>query len=138
MDVAAEAPFAPALSIAGAHEQAVRPRLPAVRVAQTGQIAPRLQECLLRRVTSDLGIARDAVCHPVEAVDRTSRERGERIAIALGRSLDECPLHRPIPTSGGSVPPLTEYGRRRPQNVHGRTIDSTCGERSGARHAHTG
>ena len=48
--VTGQASFAPALPIARAHEEAVRPGLPAVWVAQAGQIPPCLQQCLLRRV----------------------------------------------------------------------------------------
>src|SRR3954452_6223445 len=56
------------LGIAGADEDAIRPRLEPLRIAKPRQLAPDLEERLLRRVFGEVGLAEDPLGDRVEPV----------------------------------------------------------------------
>jgi hypothetical protein len=57
------------LAVARTNNQPIRPRLPPIRVAKHRQIAPRLQERLLRGIPRGVWIAKDSKGNAVQPID---------------------------------------------------------------------
>jgi hypothetical protein len=72
----------PSLVVAGVHEDAPQPRLEAVGITQSWELAPSADETLLDGVVGAVDIAKDAVGERVEAIERG---RGERQGLSQRR-----------------------------------------------------
>ena len=72
--------------------QSVHPRVEAVWVAQTRQVAPRPDVSVLDGVARELRIAEDQASDGLQPGDGRPEEQGEGIMVASARSLDEISL----------------------------------------------
>jgi hypothetical protein len=95
----AHAPVAPGLGTAGTHDDAVRPRLEPIRVAQRAQIPPDRDQRLLDSIFGGIGVAEDPAGDEEEAARNVASELLVRVAVAPLRSLDQRPAHRSRPSS---------------------------------------
>src|SRR3954451_3979122 len=86
-------PRVPRFGITGVDEQAVKPRLEPIVIAQAAKFPPRRQECLLDRVLCSTRVAKDPICDEVQAVTELKHERREGIPISPLRSVDDVPVH---------------------------------------------
>jgi hypothetical protein len=74
-------------------QQAVEPRIEALRIAEGRQLPPCGDERRLQGVLGQLAVAEDAVGDRHQAVAGAPRQGRERALIAVDRRLDECHLH---------------------------------------------
>ena len=72
----------------------MKPSVEPVRVAETGQVAPRADERLLDRVARELRVAEDQAGGRVQPREMRVDERGEGVMLALPRSFDQLSLVR--------------------------------------------
>ena len=79
---------------AGADEQAAKPGVEAIGVAERGQVAPGARERLLDGVLRPLWVAGDHAGDGIEARDRGGRQAREGVAIASPCPDHEIPIHR--------------------------------------------
>jgi hypothetical protein len=72
--------------------QTTKPGIEPVRIAETRQVTPGPDECLLDRVARELRVAEDQSGRRVQPRERRVDESGEGVMIASLRSIDECSL----------------------------------------------
>ena len=92
-DVGCPATFLPALCVASAHEEPVRPGVKARRVAQLGEVSPDGQQRLLRRVLREVDVAQDAARHGQEPIGDLGGDQGVRPSVPALCSHDEIGVH---------------------------------------------
>ncbi len=92
-DVDAMAPQSARLIDAGAHDEAVKPGVEAVGIAERGQITPGSDERVLDGVLGLFDIPQDQPGGTIQPGDRGACQLGEGVMIALPRSLHEFSLH---------------------------------------------
>ena len=102
-------PGSPALGVAGAHEDPVRPGVKVRRVAQSREVPPDAQQRLLRRVLGEVGVAQDPVRHRVEAISHGDGEAREGLLVAALCAPHEIDVHVP-PWRHRILPALERYG----------------------------
>ena len=96
---------------AGADEQAVKPCVERLRVAQRGQITPGPDEGVLHRVLGLFDVPEDQPGGGVQPGDRGACQRGKGVMVAPPCSLHEIPLHgSPSDKRSGRATRLVEYG----------------------------
>ena len=83
----------------------MEPRIEAIRVAQTWQVAPRTDQGLLHGVLGPVGVTEDESCGRVQPTDRGACKRLEGVMIAPLRPLHELSLH------GGLTDLCAPFGR---------------------------
>ena len=88
------APVAASLFIARVHEQTSQPGFEAVRIAESGQVAPRMDERFLGGVIRAGFVPQDEPGDGKEPTDRAARQLRERIPIACHGPFHEIPMHR--------------------------------------------
>ena len=76
----------------GVDGQAMEPGVEPIRVAQTRQVAPGADECLLDRVARELRVPKDEAGRRVQPREGRVDERGEGVMIAPLRASDELSL----------------------------------------------
>jgi hypothetical protein len=81
------------LCVAGPHEQAMKPRLEPIRVAQLGKIAPGDEECLLDGILRPLDVADDAERNRVAAIALEVDELAEGSMVSSAGPLDQPHAH---------------------------------------------
>ncbi len=110
-DVDTMAPQPARLIDAGADEQAVKPCVEGLRVAQRGQITPGPDEGVLHRVLGLFDVPEDQPGGGVQPGDRGACQRGKGVMVAPPCSLHEIPLHgSPSDRRSGRATRLVEYG----------------------------
>jgi hypothetical protein len=78
-------PVFPALGVAGAHEEPVRPGLEAGRVAQSREVLPGGEQRLLRRVLGEIEVAQDPARDREESIGDPGGKQAEgRLVAVLG------------------------------------------------------
>ena len=73
-DAGIPTPLATCLGVAGVDDEAVKPRVETVEVAEGGEIAPGTQQSLLGGILGSIRVAEDPECERVTAVDDGCRE----------------------------------------------------------------
>ena len=83
----------PALGVAGAHEEPVRPGLEAGRVAELREVLPDGEQRLLRRVLGEIEVAQDPARHGKEPIGDLGGDEGVRLLVTVAGpgSRDRCP-----------------------------------------------
>ena len=76
----------------GVDGQAMQPGIEPVRVAETRQVAPGADECLLDRVARELRVPKDEASGRVQPREGRVDESGEGVMIAPPRAFDELSL----------------------------------------------
>ena len=76
----------------GVDGQSVEPGVEPIRVAETRQVAPRTDECLLDRVARELRVPKDQASGRVQPRESRVDESGEGVMIAPPRAFDELSL----------------------------------------------
>ena len=89
------ATFLPALGIAGAHEEPIRPGLEASRVAELREVLPDGQQRLLRRVLGEVDVAQDPARHGEEPIREPGGKEGIRLPVTSLGSSHEIGIHHP-------------------------------------------
>ena len=86
VEVRRPAALPPALGVAGAHDEPVRPGLEAGRVAELRKVSPDGEQRLLRRVLGEIDVAQDPVRDGVQPATDGDRQARERLLVTvLGR-----------------------------------------------------
>ena len=115
-DVGLEPPSMASLVGACIDEQAMQPRIEAVRVADLVQVSPRVGQGGLDSVLGIVGIAQDQASDRVEPIDSGRGKDLECLVVPVPCRLDECSLHRPplLPAGRDDQPslPTTRLARR--------------------------
>jgi hypothetical protein len=78
-----------------AHDQAVKPGVESVRVAESGQVAPGGHQRVLDGILGPIDVAEDPLSDGVETVAADPDQIGKRLLITIPCRLDEIPFHRP-------------------------------------------
>src|SRR5262245_61278886 len=99
----------PRLVVAGMHEDAMDPRLEALRIPQLRDLAPGEDEGVLQRVLGEARVAQDALRDGVERVTDLVHQDGERLAVAAPSLFDEDPIHLDPPVAATPWPRTTHY-----------------------------
>ena len=102
-DLRLEARAAPELVVDGVHQEAAKPRIEAIDLAQGGQVAPAAHQRLLGGVLRAVRVAQDQACDGVAPPDDAGRKDLEGIVIAAARPLDQLAVHGPSPGFGTTV-----------------------------------
>ena len=112
------------LGVAGANEEAIRPRFEARGVAKLRKVLPDAQQRLLRRVLGKIEVAQDPARHGQVPIRDPGGKVGECPLVSVLSSDHEIGIHCPI-RSGGinfDLVPLTRYGdtgKPEPSNQRG-------------------
>jgi len=69
------------------------PGLEPIWIPELRKVAPRIKQCLLRRVLGECRVTQDPARHGVHRVADASDKRVECLFIAVHRPLDELALH---------------------------------------------
>ena len=93
VEVGCPATFLPALGIAGAHEEPVRPGLEARRVAELREVPPDAQQRLLRRILGEVEVAQDPARHGKEPIRDLGGKEGVRLLVTSLSSDHEIGIH---------------------------------------------
>ena len=96
--------------IAGPNEQAVEPRVQTIRIAQTTDVPPCLDQGVLDGVFRTIGVAQDQPGRGVQPRDDAVHERPESLVITLLRPLHELVSHPADPLDVGPLRGLAWYG----------------------------
>ena len=80
--------------VAGPHKQAMQPGVEPVRVTQTAEVAPGLEESILDGISGLLVVAEDEPGGPEKPIGRARGQGREGVEIALLRPNHEVSLHR--------------------------------------------
>ncbi len=91
--VGAPAVCLPALGVAGAHEESIRPGVEARRVAELRKVLPDVQQRLLRRVLGEVGVAQNPVSHRMEPVSEGHSKARECPFVAVLRAYHKTGVH---------------------------------------------
>jgi len=89
LDLDPPPPTAACLIETGVHREAMEPGLEPGRISKLPEIPPGTKECLLDRVTCELGVPEDQARGFIQPHDGRTRELGEGVMIAFPRALDE-------------------------------------------------
>ena len=81
------------LGVARVDEQPMNPGVEAIRISQLGQVAPRFEQRLLRRILSQRRVAEDASRDGVQRMTDAFDQLVERLLVAVHGPLDQFPLH---------------------------------------------
>jgi hypothetical protein len=104
--------FLPALGVAGAHEEPIRPGVEARRVAELRKVPPDGEQRLLRRVLGKLDVAQNSMRDGVEPITGGHGKAREGLFVATLCSSHKIGIHAlfrgPVIRSGR---PFTRYGR---------------------------
>jgi DNA-binding MarR family transcriptional regulator len=114
--VGAPTPGTSALHVAGTHEKAVRPGVEALWVSELRQVSPDSQQCLLRGVLGECGVAQDPVRHRVESVADGHDQARERLLVTVLRLLHEIGLHLPPAADDQLFVTVKRYGQKSDAN----------------------
>jgi hypothetical protein len=96
-DAGSETSGAMGLGIAGPHDEPIRPRIKALRVAKLGEVPPNRQQRLLSGVLGEVQITQDAVGQGMEPPTGGESKASERRFIALLGPDNELGIHVPPP-----------------------------------------
>src|SRR5262245_3856809 len=91
------------------HEEPVRPGLEALRIAESGQVAPNRQERLLWRILGERVVAPDPVRDGVEAGADANGEVRECLFVATLCPEHERGIHVPLSAGRRDLPASTGY-----------------------------
>jgi hypothetical protein len=80
--------------VAGIDEDAMEPRLEAIKVAQGRELPPHLDEGDLDGVLGEFGVAQDAIGDEDAAVADLANQGGERFFVAAPRLIHDASEHR--------------------------------------------
>ena len=81
------------LVVAGVDEDAMDPRLEALRFPKPRDPAPGENEGVLQRVLGESRVAQDPLGHRIQRVADLVHQDGERLAVTLAGLLDEVSIH---------------------------------------------
>jgi len=84
---------APGHVLAGVDQEPVEPGIEAVRIPQSAQVEPGVDQRVLDRILGSTIVANDEAGDGIEATDRRRRELREGVAIACSSPDDEVPIH---------------------------------------------
>ena len=99
LDLDRAAPPTPNEVQARMNDQAMQPRVEAIRVAQSRKVAPCTDQRFLGRVACKLAIPKDQLGDATESREDNGRERGKGVVIAFGCAFDESTLVHESPRS---------------------------------------
>jgi len=91
------------LVIAGMDEQSVRPRFETRRLAESREVLPDVEQCLLGGILRESGVAQDRARDVMQAIDRVSREFLESGSIPALGSDHEFGIHTLSCLSGAAI-----------------------------------
>ena len=116
-EVGRPATFLPALGVAGAHEEPVRPGLEAGRVAELRKVLPDAQQRLLRRILGEVEVAQDPARHGKVPIGDLGRKEGVRLLVTSLSSITRS-VSMPLPHDGiGSDRCFIRYGQGGPMRT---------------------
>ncbi len=84
---------APGHVLTGVDQDPVQPGIEAVRIAESAQVEPGVDQRILDRILGSTIVANDESGDGVESTDRRRRELREGVAIACSSPDDEVPIH---------------------------------------------
>ena len=93
VEIGRPAPLLPALGIAGAHEEPIRPGVKARRVAELREVLPDAQQRLLRRILGEVDVAQDPARHGKEPIGDLGGKDGVRLPVTMLGSDHEIGIH---------------------------------------------
>lgn len=89
--VAAMTSFATRFGVAGIHKEPMGPGLEPIGIPEAREMAPRVEQCLLRGVLGEVRVTQDPARHGVQGVTDAFDQLVERLFVAAHRLLDELP-----------------------------------------------
>jgi hypothetical protein len=97
-EVGRPVPRPTAFGVAGTHEQPIRPGVKARRIAKLRKVSPDGQQCLLRGIFGEIGVAQDSVRHRVQSVANGHGQTREGLLVSVLRPTHQIDIH--IPPAG--------------------------------------
>ena len=95
----------------------MEPGIESVRIAEAGQVSPRMDESFLDRILGSRSITQNEHCDPEEAVSGRDREGLKGLVIATPRRFHDIALHRLLQRLRDRMVPLSPYDGRRITSV---------------------
>jgi hypothetical protein len=130
-DVRRPAAGLPALGVAGAHEEPIRPGLEAGRVTKLGKVLPDAEQRLLRRVLGQIDVAQNSMRHRQEPIRDGIDQVGECLLVSALCTGHEIGVH--VPFQGLHVGSDRRYNPYEPNKTCFFSIGLVSARRAGAR-----
>lgn len=99
-------PFTACLGDARSDQESMQPRVEAVRIAESGQVAPGDHQCVLNGILGPIDVAEDPLSDRKEAVAADANQVGVCLPIAATSRLNEIAIHPHRPWSALSGAPV--------------------------------